>query len=193
MKKSILLVFVACGCILAGCSAPSRQSGTRFVQYAIDFQVPVISSRLFPAIAELPKETYNDATLLKQSSPKTHALAVALILTKYHHFYMAHFRQGYSFVSPMELSSGEFLQPGNTRLYLVREFIEISGIYPTIQDGLPSVFAMQWFETHCDTSNRCHTVLREAWMADKAKSRDILDCFLQRNPNYPKEAFKNAL
>lgn len=139
LRLQVILVLIAC----TSCVGLPR--GQSFREYAATFHVP--KSTGVPEVIPLPDAVYDDAIRLKQTDVSAFNRSVALILLRYHEYYVAHFRQGYSFVSPQELVSGEYQAPGNNKFFLIREFISASGIRPSQDDGIPSAAVGVWLES----------------------------------------------
>ncbi|MGI6494972.1 MAG: hypothetical protein ACOX5G_02580 [Kiritimatiellia bacterium] len=180
------MVFCSLGCAQTS-SKPEMQTG--FVRYAIDFHVEDLESDKFPEVITLSEEVYTMALQCKSEDPGLFGLAVALILSKYHHFYLATFRQGYGLIDPSDFESGEYLKEGNTRYFLVREFLDTTGCHPVIDDA-SSASANAWFLSHCDMGKSEHLALRNAWLKSRNERKAVLDKWLDAHPDYPKNAFE---
>ena len=186
VKLIIGIVLCSWGCAQTS-SKPEAEMG--FIRYAINFHVEDVDPGKFPDVITLPDEVYKMALQCKNADPSLFGLAVALILSKYHHFYLATFRQGYGLVDPSDFESGEYLKRGNTRYFLLREFLDATGWSSNIENA-SSGATNAWFRSHCDIRKRGHLALRNAWLKSRNERKGVLDKWLDAHPDYSKNGFE---
>lgn len=132
----------------------TANEGSLFVAFVADFKVSDYATGgiliVSPGDVTLPNDVYVAALALKKKDWNQYAKTVCEYLMKYDEYYQKNFRQWYDLVSPEEIehnTSTHYFKirgDGNDPLFLLREFVEFSGIPLKVEAPLRSDHVWEW-------------------------------------------------